>query len=978
MTPERRQQIEKLLQETLACEPVARPGFLARACAGDEALRQEVESLLKAHGEAGQEFIEASGQDVMAEEMASERVTTGRRISHYQILSLLGKGGMGEVFLALDVRLQRKVALKMLPEEFLRYASRVARFVREAIAVSALNHPNIITIHEIGEDADALFIAMEFVEGRTLRAMISEGCGLERLAQWGGQIARALSVAHATGITHRDIKPENIIVRTDGYVKVLDFGLARLAPPVLDMEAVTLQGTMPGTLLGTVKYMSPEQARGEVAGNASDIFSLGVIFYEMTTGNHPVYHDSLLGVLNSITTEKPAPPSQLNPEITAPLEALILRMLEKDARSRPTAAQVEAELAHLAGMSVGREIDRTMPGRRQTDQTPPEGGHETDRRLFLKTDPTPPARTDGRRLRKGGVAVAVAVLLAVGSGLGVWFYRSIRKEPLAALSAMRVSLLTSYAGSQREPAFSPDGQRIAFIWDGGNENHPEATDIYVSLLGVGNPLRLTSDPASDHRPVWSPDGNYIAFLRQQSRGVETLMLVPALGGTERRLDQVAGGLDWSPDGKWLAVVRRGEPDRYDSIFLLNIETKENRRITQRQEGAMRDDAPAFSPDGKTIAFIRFVSSGVSELYVVPASGGAPSRRLTFDNRLLMSVCWTRDGSHLIFASNRSGRNSLWKLPITGGAPEQITAVAGNVIDVSVARQGAWLACTQEGTYTSIYLTELAATKSRKWVKFIFSAQSEHSPQFSPDGRQIAWVSNRTGSPEIWVCDGDGQHPARLTYFNGPQTGSPHWSPNSQEIVFDSRPEGQADIFVIGAQGGRPRQLTSEKSLEVVPCWSGDGQWIYFSSNRTGERQIWKVPAAGGTAVQVTRKGGFESAESPDGQFVIYSKDRDVAGLWRVPVAGGEEEPIPELATAGYHRYWSLTKTGILFVPQDVQPRPVINFFNFASRQVTQVAWPDKVPIYGPPGMAMSPDGRRLLYAQMDRVVSDITLVENFR
>jgi serine/threonine protein kinase len=271
-------------------------------------------------------------------------LTTGIKLNHYEILSLLGKGGMGEVYLAQDLRLKRKVALKLLPAELTRDANRLRRFEQEAQAASALNHPNIITIHEIGEAEVGRFIVMELVEGHTLKALIGQGCTPDQLAQLGSQMARALSVAHHAGITHRDIKPDNIMVRDDGYVKVLDFGLARLAPPGLDKEAATLQATNPGGMLGTIAYMSPEQARGESVSHPSDIFSLGLIFYQMVTGRHPFMTDSVLGTLNAITTRQPLPPSRLNPELPAGIEALVLRMLEKDARLRPTAADVEAAL----------------------------------------------------------------------------------------------------------------------------------------------------------------------------------------------------------------------------------------------------------------------------------------------------------------------------------------------------------------------------------------------------------------------------------------------------------------------------------------------------------------------------------------------------------------------------------------------------------------------------------------------------------
>ncbi len=282
-----------------------------------------------------------------------EPLSPNATLSHYRIVRQLGAGGMGEVYLAEDKRLRRKVAIKLLPAELTRDADRVRRFEQEAQAASALNHPNIITIYDIGESEAGRFIVMEYVEGRTLRKLINESITLDALAHLGGQIAKALSVAHAAGITHRDIKPDNIMARDDGYVKILDFGLARLVPTELDKEGATLNNTMQGVLLGTVAYMSPEQARGGPVTHASDVFSLGLIFYEMATGRRPFVTDSILGTLNAVATQAPFRPSRLNPGIPLALETLILRMLEKDARLRPTAAEIEAALRAMEGQRDG-------------------------------------------------------------------------------------------------------------------------------------------------------------------------------------------------------------------------------------------------------------------------------------------------------------------------------------------------------------------------------------------------------------------------------------------------------------------------------------------------------------------------------------------------------------------------------------------------------------------------------------------------
>jgi predicted ATPase len=282
-------------------------------------------------------------------------ITAGSRVGPYEIVSPVGSGGMGEVWRARDTRLDRQVAIKVVPASFASDTSRLLRFEQEARATSALNHPNIVTIYELDQIEDERFIVMELIEGRTLRVLIDEPMTFDAIAQLGSQMAKALAAAHAAGITHRDIKPENIMVRDDGYVKVLDFGLARLVPGGTDAEAATLQYTQPGSLLGSANYMSPEQARGETVSHPSDIFSLGMIFYEMATGQHPFKTDSILGTLNAITGQAPVPPSRSNPETPAAIEILILQMLEKDARLRPTASEVVVALAEIGGQSLSAE-----------------------------------------------------------------------------------------------------------------------------------------------------------------------------------------------------------------------------------------------------------------------------------------------------------------------------------------------------------------------------------------------------------------------------------------------------------------------------------------------------------------------------------------------------------------------------------------------------------------------------------------------
>ena len=350
MTPERWQLVQRIFQSAIEREPQVRTAFLDQACAGDPALRLEVESLISSHHQTTN-IIETMAIDVAAQMLADDRpdLVLGRSIGPYKVISHIGHGGMGEVYVAQDTRLGRQVVLKLLRDEFTKVQDHLRRFEQEARAASALNHPNIVTIHDIGEAEVGRFIIMELIEGQTLREVAGKPLSLDALMNLGGQIAKALNVAHTAGIIHRDIKPENIMVRNDGYVKVLDFGIARLATTSvanLFVESGVVE-TEPGIIIGTVAYMSPEQASGKTIASATDIFSLGIILYELATSRHPFKRDSQVACLHAIISGQPIAPSRLNAEISPALETLILRMLEKDPRLRPDASEVDRTLAEI-------------------------------------------------------------------------------------------------------------------------------------------------------------------------------------------------------------------------------------------------------------------------------------------------------------------------------------------------------------------------------------------------------------------------------------------------------------------------------------------------------------------------------------------------------------------------------------------------------------------------------------------------------
>jgi Tol biopolymer transport system component/DNA-binding winged helix-turn-helix (wHTH) protein len=618
---------------------------------------------------------------------------------------------------------------------------------------------------------------------------------------------------------------------------------------------------------------------------------------------------------------------------------------------------------------------------------PEQGGYQEPTRALRGSD----AR---RSWTWGAWAIVPTVVVFFGFLMWNWVSSSTRPSPVAT-AGLRTVPLTALPGQERAPALSPDGNQVAFVWDGEINNE----DIYVQLVGAGTPLRLTTDPAADRTPAWSPDGRYIAFIRVSSSG-NGIFIVPALGGPERRIGSVSSadltpifgpGLSWSSDGRFLAFSDRGAPQDPVCLFVLSVDGLERRKLTSPLPlpRSASDVAPALSPDGKTVAFLRVSSGGVSDIYLVPFVGGEPSR-LSLDeawakresavgHRTRRSIVWAADGRDLVFSSGGAlSGGALWRVPASGGTPERLPIGGDDATFPTISNRANRLAFVRETMDANIWRIEIGTSLQPVGspMKLIASTRHEAGPQFSPDGQRIAFHSNRSGSVEIWVCDAAGLHCLQLTSL-GSHSGAPRWSPDGRRIAFDSRPEEYSDIYVIDADGGAPRRMTTDPSDDVLPSWSNDGRWLYFTSDRTGRWEVWKFPADGGQAVQVTKNGGFAGIESRDGQWVYYYRSRR---LWRVSVQrgeGGEEGPVPEFPTGVYWGYWAVSEKGIYFVNTNATP-DALEFFDFATRRVVHVASLEKAATPYEPGLAVSADGRGVLYVQEDQKTSDIVLVENFR
>ena len=1001
MTPEHWQQIKKIFYGALELPPAERDSFIDSACAGDDETRREVSQLISAHQQTG-EFLVIPAFDLAAKSLANSKrkaLSPGQIVGHYRIINAIGAGGMGEVYLAEDTRLGRKVAIKLLRASVTTDIDRLHRFEREARAASALNHPNLCTIHEVGELEDSRpYIVMEYIEGVSLRERLDQGqLPLTEVLEIAVQVGSALAAAHQAGIVHRDIKPENITLRPDGIVKVLDFGLAKLTEQRRDTDS-----TMPtqiraqtetGMVMGTARYMSPEQARGYPVDVRTDVWSLGVVMYEMASGRVPFDGATNTDVVVSVLEREPVPLMGHHPQAPAELDRIITKALRKNREERYRSVKDLCE--DLKTIARGLEVKGANPsateqferaqtiklsrrnGPYATPQTSPAGANSTEH-LAAATQSNKTLVT----LALVGVAVvAIAVFIF---WLALWKTRQYTPETSSiAVASMRVVPFTSFLSREDHADFSPDGNQIAFVWDGDKHDN---VDIYVKSLTGERPLRITSDPAIDVLPAWSPDGQRIAFVRI-AEGRFTIYTVPSLGnGAERKLLTLSGPtqkISWSPDGKFMALSDRDPGQEVAAIYLFSLDTGEKQRLTSPPANISGDSCPTFSPDGQSLAFIRGKSDNTADLYVMRAPGGEATQ-LTADSRLrfynqgvIGGLAWTEDSKAIVYSSEAGGSPSLWKVSAFGGTPERLSVGGVDTFYPSIARKGNRLAFTQIHGGMPVYQVEIPnpTRPPSAPVRLIDSTRSNHTPQFSPDGEKIAFASDRSGADEIWICDHDGTNPIQLTTFGGPNVGSPRWSPDGKQIVFDLHTSNISHIYTVAVEGGTPRRVTNEDLDESVPTWSRDGKWIYFCSNRSGDQQLWKIPAQGGQALQVTRHGGFTSFESADGKFLYYSKG--APGVWRVAVDGGEETPIIDIPRAGVWGNWTVADDGIYFINTDVKGAYTVEFFSFDAQRTKQIAVLQNVNEFVS-GLTISPDRQRILYTQQDSLAGDIMLAENFR
>lgn len=1002
MANEKWEQVKDIFDAAVRQSAEERSEFLDEVCADNETVRREVESLLSSFDRA-ESFMDKPLVEEIAEMPKSQKAgfIEGHHLAHYEIIERIGAGGMGEVYLAKDKKLDRRVAIKILNEKFSRSESNLHRFTQEAKAASALNHPNILVIHEIGENEETHFIVSEFVEGKTLREIFKEKTlNLSETLEISIQIASALSAAHAANIIHRDIKPENIIVRSDGLVKILDFGLAKLvAHKPIGFEDTTIKQneTAEGMILGTVNCMSPEQAKGERVDARTDIFSLGIVIYEMLTGKTPFAGNSVSEILVNLMTAEPKPLSQFVRDIPEEIEHIVCKMLRKNKDERyQTMKSLSADLKELREkLAFDERLEKSHPSNaeketKQFQAATDDANLQTAEHLAQKRRVYWDSFASARN-----VAVLAVLAITIAGALFMWQPWRARQEAQLSLDSgpLQADALTTLPGVESYPSLSPDGNYVVFTWTGNKQDNQ---DIYVQMIGSGSPLRRTTDPGNDYNPVWSPDGRWIAFLRSpppSPSGVRNreLRIIPPLGGTERKLADIrsqdfarglfpdAVYLAWSPDSKSLIVsdtLGEGQPD---ALFVVSLETGEKWQLTNPQPPMRADTSPAVSPDGNSLVFLRRTSWGLGELHLLPlekdlTAAGEP-KRLTSTELYADYPAWMPDGKEIVF----SAKSGLWRLSVEGeSAPTRIAYVGEDGMMPAISRsqpgKPARLVYVRSIADSNLWRIETPAPgipSTSPPVRVISSTKPEYHCQFSPDGSRVAFVSNSSGEPEIWISDPDGTNAVQLTSMKTRDTNCPYWSPDGQNIAFSSTKEGgEFDVYTVPAVGGKPRRLTSHPAIDLCPTFSLDGKWIYFGSDRSGDYRLWKMPLDGGDAIQVTPNQSPWASESADGNL-YYPAFSVASPIWRLSVSGGE--PV-KIADGVVWFNFCLLKKGAYYTDRNGNETG-LQYLNFTTGKSTTVARNlGEVAA----GLTATPDGKTILFTRVDSSTDDLMLVENFR
>ena len=805
----------------------------------------------------------------------------GETISHYRIVEKAGGGGMGVVYKAEDLSLGRFVALKFLPEDDAKDPQALERLRREARAASSLNHPNICTIYEIAEHEGKRFIAMEYLEGNTLRHhIVGHSLPLEMLLPLAIEIADALDAAHAKGIIHRDIKPANIFVTERGHAKILDFGLARAAdagvvglPGVTGATATLGESeqilTSPGAAVGTVAYMSPEQVRGEKLNARTDIFSFGVVLYEMATGNRPFRGTTSGIVFEAILNREPTPPVRLNPEMPAGLESIIRKALEKEQELRyQSAADMRTDLKRLK-----RDSDSSRSGR-------------------------PAAASVPHPARWKRYGYAAAALLAFALAAGGWLvFRPARQGPAPPGGWEQ---LTFYTDSAVYPALSPDGRMLAFIR--GDNSFFGPGQVYVKLLPDGEPAQLTHDATLKLSPAFSPDGSQIAYGTVQSSGWDTWE-VPVLGGEPHQMLPNSSSLTWAEGGQRLLF---SEQDSENGLHMAVVSTDaargQRREIYSPPGERSMAHHSYLSPDGQNVLIVEMNNAGqLVRCRVVSSTKRENQKAAGPAEGSCTAGAWSPDGKFVYLSVSLGGASHIWRQQFPEGQPEQLTFGPTTEEGIAIAADG------------KSFLTSVGTTDSTVWIhdakgeQQISSEGMAGAPTFSPDGKRLYYLmSSGIGrATELWVHELESAKSERVV--PGYSIDQYSVSRDGKQVVFAKSETSGRSLWLAAADRSAAPVKISSQGNEDEPAFLPDGD-IVFRASEGGANFLYRSKADGTDRRKISSQSIFDlQTVSPDGRWVVAGTkggvERPAPNPMAFPVGGG----APVTVCPGYcETTWDLT------------------------------------------------------------------------
>ena len=851
MADENWQKVREVLDAALQQAPEERQNYVHKACGDDKTLLAEVESLFASMDEFDG-FMETPAIAQVADVIESEKKTleSGKCFGHYEVVKQIGIGGMGEVYLAKDKKLGRQVAVKILNDRFRQDKSNLKRFIHEAKAASALNHPNILTIHEIGESEEAHYIVSEYIKGKTLREILNEkALKLLEVLDIAIQIANALTTAHEAHLVHRDIKPENVMIRPDGLVKVLDFGLAKLVEEKnksflgLRVSSGKQSHTAEGIILGTVNYMSPEQAKGERVDERTDIFSLGATVYEMIAGQTPFADKSASETFANLIYDEPQPLSRFAANVPDELQQIVSKMLRKNKDERyQTMKDVLTDLKNLKeNLSIEERLERSASPNDNEKEVlqATTGGANKSTAETLNSIPQQIKR------HKSFAALALVTLTGVVIALGGWFIRD-RQETFEApiLSAPFSSEKLSTNGKVIHAVISPDGKNAVYV----NKTSNEKQSIWLRNFETSNNVEIV--PPSENLYFGlelSPDGNSLYFARRMRfiEGQADIYRTSIFGGIPQKIvGETQGWMSISPDGAKISFVRcYYREEEFCSLWIADSGDGKNEKKLVTRPRPFRIGDNEFSPDGKVIAFAAGQSENASNDYNLMTVDieSSVERELTAEKFFyIKSLVWLPDQKSLLLAASRipNKNTRIWKVSAVTGKAEPITKDSEMYSSLSLDKTASRLVTTRIKENFRLRVLNLENDSDR------YGFVDASSVAFAPDDK-IFYSSAMSGNDEIWSVSPDGSQ----------------------------------------------KQLTNNPADDFGPIVTKDNSTVYFGSNRTGAVHIWRMNTDGSNQTQVTHKtGGFPIFVSSDGEWFFFHHGIDRT-LWRVSTRSGDEQMV---------------------------------------------------------------------------------------